>query len=144
MGDAISAHTELTTPASDDEFILNDKDVSTTKKITHDNLFSVIKRIRTDIKAVTDDTVIFDFDDNEEITDTLTGNPTFTTSNRAKGKHKIIHLDGGASDRTFSLPAWIFYGTKPTKITANKKGVLSLTCLGTTEALVRAVFVEEA
>ena len=144
MGDAISAFDELTTPASDDQFALNDKSVPKTKRISHDNLFSVIKRIRTDIKALANDTVIFDFDDNEEVTDTLTVNPTFTTSNRAKGKHKIIHRDGGASDRTFSLPAWIFYGTKPTKITANKKGVLSLTCLGTTEALVRAVFVEEA
>ena len=143
MGDAISAFDELTTPASDDQFAVNDKSVPKTKRISHDNLLSVIKRLRTDIKALANDTVILDFDDNEEVTLTLTGTSAFTTSNRAKGKHKIIHIDGGASARAISFAAWIFYSEKPTTTTANKKSILTLTCLGTTEALVRAVFVEE-
>lgn len=143
MGDAISAHDELTTPASDDQFILNDKSVPQTKRISHDNVFSVIKRIRTDIKALSNDTVAIDFDDTEEVTLTLTTTATFTTLNKVKGKHKIIHLDGGAADRTLNFPAWKFYSAKPTKITANKVAVLSLTCLGSTDALIRAVYSEQ-
>ena len=54
-------------------------------------------------------------------------------------------MDSDGSARTFTFPSgWVFYGTKPTTTTADKKSILSLSCLGATEALCRAVFVEEA
>ena len=51
--------------------------------------------------------------------------------------------NGSANTLTFS-EAWVFYGTKPTATTADKKSILSLSCLGATEALCRAVYVEQA
>ena len=144
MGDAISAFPGLITPQSNDEIAIVETATSTTKRQSHDNLHSNLKRLRTDIKALANDTVAIDFNDNEEVTITFTVNPTFTTSNRAIGKHKIIHIDPGASNRTVTFPSWIFYGTKPTTFKASKKSILSLTCLGTTDALIRAVFAEEA
>lgn len=47
MGDAISAHDELTTPASDDEFVLVDKSVPKTKKITLQNYLKIIDILTT-------------------------------------------------------------------------------------------------
>ena len=57
----------------------------------------------------------------------------------------MIHMDSDGSARTFTFPTnWVFYGTKPTTTVADKKSILSLSCLGSAEADVRAVFVEEA
>jgi hypothetical protein len=89
-------------------------------------------------------TVNIDFDTNEEIIlGQLTGNITFTSSNEAKGKHKTIHMESDGSARSFTFPDWFFYGTEPSATTASKKSVLSLTCLGTADTDVRAVYVEE-
>ena len=90
-------------------------------------------------------TTDIDFDDNEEETLSLTGNVTFTGSNYGIGKHKTIHITSDASARTFTFPTnWKFLGTKPTETVASKVSALSLTCLGSAEADVRAVFTEEA
>lgn len=66
---------------------------------------------------------------------TLTGNLTFTTSNRAEGLSVVLRLLPGASQRTLTFPVdWPFLGTKPANIAANKVGILSLTCFGSTDA----------
>jgi len=112
-----------------------------------DNIITGIKSLDTDI----DDlgwlaATVVDFDTNEEIIlGEITGTTTFTSTNRAKGKHKVIHMDsnGSANTLTFS-EAWLFYGTKPTATVADKKSILSLVCLGTAVGDVRAVFVEQA
>ena len=111
-----------------------------------DNIITGIKSLDMDIDVLTyGATTDIDFDDNEVETLALTGNIVFTGSNYALGKQKVIHMVSDASIRTFTFPTnWVFYGTKPTATVASKKSILSLSCLGGTEALVRAVFVEEA
>ena len=65
---------------------------------------------------------------------TLTGDVTFTTSNRANGRTCSIRIVSGASQRAFTFPIeWDFLGTKPATIAANKTAVLSLTFYGTTD-----------
>ena len=87
-----------------------------------------------------------DFNNNEETTLTISTTATFTGTNYGSGKHQTIHIaNSGASARTLNFPAgWIFYGEEPSSLTASKKACLSLTCLGSNEADVRAVYVEEA
>jgi hypothetical protein len=111
-----------------------------------DNIITGIKSLDMDIDVLTyGATTDIDFGDNEVETLSLTGNIIFTGSNYAIGKHKTLHMVSDGSARTFTFPSgWVFYGTKPTTTVASKKSILSLTCLGSAEADVRAVFVEEA
>lgn len=70
--------------------------------------------------------------DGQYRTITLTGNITFTTSNRAAGRTVVIRLLPGASERTLTFPAdWVFVSVIPTTIAANKTAILSLTFFGT-------------
>ena len=72
--------------------------------------------------------------DGQYRTITLTGNITFTTSNRAAGRTVVIRLLPGASERTLTFPAdWVFVSTKPATLAANKTAVLSLTYFGTAD-----------
>lgn len=72
--------------------------------------------------------------DGQYRTITLTGNITFTTSNRAAGRTVVIRLLPGASERTLTFPAgWVFVTTKPATLAANKTAVLSLTFFGTAD-----------
>ena len=65
---------------------------------------------------------------------TLTGNVTFTTSNRAAGRAVVIRLLSGASTRNLTFPAgWVFLGAVPTTLAANKTAVLSVTFFGTAD-----------
>jgi hypothetical protein len=65
---------------------------------------------------------------------TLTGNVTFTTSNRAVGRAVVVRLLSGASERTLNFPAgWVFLGAVPTTLAANKTAVLSVTFFGTAD-----------
>ena len=65
----------------------------------------------------------------------LTGNLTFTTSNRAAGRQVTLRLLADGSARTLTFPAgWRFLGTKPTEIAASKVGVLSLMFFGTADS----------
>ena len=82
-------------------------------------------------------TVNLDMDalDGQYRTISLTGDLTFTSSNRAAGRMVVIRLIADASDRTLTFPAdWKFLGTKPASIAASKTGVLSLTFFGTADA----------
>ena len=65
---------------------------------------------------------------------TLTGDVSFTSSNRANGRMVSIRILPGASQRTLTFPVeWDFLGTKPATIAANKTAVLSLTFYGTSD-----------
>jgi hypothetical protein len=76
---------------------------------------------------------------------TLTGNVTFTTSNREAGRFVSIRILPGASLRTLTFPTdWKFIGTKPTNIAANKVGVLSITFFGTGDIDCVAAYAVEA
>ena len=112
----------------------------------NDNIISGIHSLDTDIDTVAyGSSVALDFNDNEEIIlGELTGAIEFTTSNRALGKHKTIHIDCDGTDRAFTFPSWVWIGAVPTTATADKRSVLSLTCLGTADTDIRAVFTSEA
>jgi len=72
--------------------------------------------------------------DGQYRTITLTGDLTFTTSNRANGRKAVLRLVPGASQRTLTFPAgWVFVGTKPSTLAASKTAVLSLTFFGTAD-----------
>jgi hypothetical protein len=64
----------------------------------------------------------------------LTGNLTFTTSNRATGRSVTLRLISDASTRTLTFPAgWKFMGTRPANIAANKVGMLTVLFFGTAD-----------
>lgn len=66
---------------------------------------------------------------------TLTGNPTFTTSNLAAGRTVTVILAAGGSSRTLAFPAWIFVGAAaPTTLASGKTGVFTVTATSTTDA----------
>ena len=63
------------------------------------------------------------------------GTVTITASNYRAGSIKTVRIVAGGSSRTLNFPTnWVFVGTKPTTISANKTGMLTVTSFGTTEA----------
>jgi len=89
-------------------------------------------------------TINLDFAGNEiQLMPALTGNITFTGSNYAVGRTKTIRILGHAStDYTLAFPSgWTFIGsTAPTKLSASKTAILTLTSMGTTEANIVASY----
>lgn len=77
---------------------------------------------------------------------TLTGNPTFTTSNRAAGRYLELRLDAGGSTRTLAWPAgWIAFGAAlPTSLASGAVLRLAIFCRSTTDASVDATSVVSA
>lgn len=66
---------------------------------------------------------------------TLTGNPTFTTSNRGAGRTVTVKLTAGASPRTITWPSWIPLGAAlPTTLASGKVAVFTVTMFDTTDA----------
>jgi len=64
----------------------------------------------------------------------LTGNLTFTTSNRAAGRTVTLRLICDGTQRTLTVPAdWKFVGSKPANIAASKTAILSLSYFGTAD-----------
>jgi len=108
------------------------------------NLDNIQKSIY-DISTVTSSTTIaLDFNTDDLNTLALAHDTTFSSSNLAAGKQLEIHITSAAA-QTLAFPAgWTFYGDKPTTTTAGKDSILYLTSLSTTDASVKAVFVEEA
>lgn len=83
--------------------------------------------------------VALDFDSNAMQTVALTGNITFTTSNKAAGRRKIVRIVCDSSGRNFTFPSWTFIGAAgPASIAANKVALLQLDCFGTAESDVLA------
>jgi hypothetical protein len=74
----------------------------------------------------------------------LTGDITFTTSNRAAGRGIKIKILADGSTRNFTFPAWIFLGTAPTSIAANKTAILSIQAYSTTDASIVAAYSVQA
>jgi hypothetical protein len=63
----------------------------------------------------------------------LTGNITFTTSNKASGRTKHVRIICDGTARTFTFPAWVWIGNAPTTIAASKTAVLVLMCYGSAD-----------
>lgn len=71
----------------------------------------------------------------------LSGNVTFSTTNRAQGYELSARLVGGTGAFTFTFPSWVFVGgVAPTSLAAGKTGILSLRCFGTAETDVIASY----
>ncbi len=75
----------------------------------------------------------------------LTGNVTFTTSNKAAstGIYVTVRVVADGTNRTLTFPGtWVWVGsTPPATIIASKVGILSLICFGATDADVVASWV---
>lgn len=80
---------------------------------------------------------------NDTQTETLTGNVTFTTSNKVSGRCKFLRIICDGTPRTFTFPAgWVFMNnTAPTGIAASKTAVLTLQCFGTADTDIVAAYV---
>ena len=81
-------------------------------------------------------TVDVDFNGNAVLTQgPLTGVVTYTGSSYTAGSSVTIRVTNGSTERSLSFPTnWVFVGTKPSTIAANKVGILTVTSFGTTEA----------
>lgn len=75
---------------------------------------------------------------------TLTGNITFTTSNRVAGRSKTIRLICDGTNRTLTFPAWKWVGAAaPAEITASKTAILTITAFGTADTDIVAAYAVE-
>jgi hypothetical protein len=89
-------------------------------------------------------TTDIDLDTDGFQTVTLTGNITFTTSNRAAGRSKTIRIVGDSSLRTLSFPGWTFVGAAaPASLAANKDAILTITAFGTADTDIVAAYAVE-
>jgi hypothetical protein len=78
--------------------------------------------------------VALDFDGGKQQHVDLTGNITFTTSNKAAGKMIELKILADGSVRSFTFPSWKFVGAAaPASIAANKTAFLKLHCYGTAD-----------
>lgn len=77
----------------------------------------------------------------------LTGNPTFSTANRANGLFKSIRIDSNGSSRSISFTSgWVWLGTDNSAgvtLASGKSAVLSLTCYGSNETDIVACYVAQ-
>lgn len=65
----------------------------------------------------------------------LTGDPTFSTSNRAAGREVTLIIAAGGSTRTLTWPSWLAVGAAlPTSLASGKTLVVSVTFVDTTDA----------
>ena len=65
----------------------------------------------------------------------LSGDVTFTTSNRAAGREVTLILSAGGASRTLAWPSWLVVGTAlPTTLASGKTTVVTATCTDTTDA----------
>ena len=114
-----------------------------TVDVAGNNIDNIQKLIH-DLETITSSTAITVNFNNEDLAKlALAHDTTFSSSNLAVGKTKEIHITS-SSAQTMDFPeGWTFYGTKPTTTSAGKDSVLQLTSIGSTDADVKAVFVEE-
>lgn len=88
--------------------------------------------------------VALDFDSNAMQTIALTGDITFTTSNKAAGRRKVLRIVCDGTGRNFTFPSWKFVGAAgPASIAASKVARLELDCFGTAEGDVLARYLAE-
>lgn len=108
---------------------------------TLDSLFN------TEALGTTTGAISLDLNDEKYQTVVLTGDPTFSTSNRAPARFLSLKLDANGSDRSLSFSAsWKWLGTDHSAgvtLSNGKIAVLSLTCYGTAETDIVATYVAE-
>lgn len=102
----------------------------------------------TGTESTTTGTIAIDLTPGKEIDKVvLTGAPTFNTTNRAAGLFKSIRIEANGADRALSFNAsWKWLGTDNSAgvtLSNGKIAVLSLTCYGTAETDIVAVYVAQ-
>lgn len=71
----------------------------------------------------------------------LTGDITFTTSNKASGRQVTVFITSDASSRNLTFPSWVFVGgSAPASIAASKTAALTILTTSTTDASVIASY----
>lgn len=81
------------------------------------------------------------FDGDGVRTVSLTGNITFTTSNRGANKTVTVRIVCDGTGRTFAFPGWKFVGgAAPASIAASKTAILTLLCFGANDSDVVASY----
>lgn len=71
----------------------------------------------------------------------LSGNPTFTSSNRAAGRSVTVKLIAGGAGRTITWPAWIpLSAALPTSLASGKVAVFTVVFWDTTDAAATAAY----
>lgn len=69
----------------------------------------------------------------------LSGDVTFTTSNRAAGREVTLVLSAGGSSRALTWPSWLVVGAAlPTTLASSKTTVVTATCTDATDAAIIA------
>lgn len=91
---------------------------------------------RTPVTTEASDTIGITFNtESGLLTRAAAGTVTFTGASYTAGVTVTCRVVAGAAQRTLAFPAgWVFVGSKPTAIAANKSGILTVTSFGTTEA----------
>jgi hypothetical protein len=91
-------------------------------------------------------TTNIDFDALTEQTLAITGNTTFTTSNRLAGRKKLLKILCDSGTRGLTFPAWKFVGTPtvPAVMFANTTAFLLLECFDANDTGVVARWIAEA
>lgn len=104
------------------------------------------KKVSVAVLEPTTGAVAVDMDADDIYTHALTGDPTYSTSNRVNGSSVLVRVDANGVDRTPSFPAgWAWLTGVPATFTTGKTGLLSLLVAGgTAESDVVASFVEES
>jgi hypothetical protein len=105
-----------------------------------------LSEVKVAFRSSTAATETLNFATGEEIVrSTREGTLAFAGSNYTAGVSKTVVWNGGAASRSVTFPAgWVFVSFKPTTLAANKRGVLALTCHGTSEGDVTAAWAAQA
>lgn len=105
------------------------------------NVDKLTKPIRTLTYAATTD-LDFSGADNRDLA--LTGDVTFTTSNKASGLSLRLRIKADGSSRNFTFPSWVFVdAAAPASIGANKTAILELQAYGSADSDVVARYTVE-
>lgn len=115
-----------------------------TSALTVNNTLTADRTVMTQETVAYAATTNIDFNGKGHQTVSLTGNVTFTTSNRGAGKMVLVRIISDASIRTYTLPAWVFVGAAaPASIAASKTGLLQLWCFGAADTDIVARYLEQ-
>ena len=135
--------TEKTALVDSEEFVINDvAGGDADKKVTRGAILDNVTNIIHDLSTSGTD-VDFDEDELQEIS--ISANTTFTGTNYAIGKTKVLKITTDGTLRTLAFPAgWVFVGTKPADQAASKTGILTLTSFTAIESGIVAAYAVEA
>lgn len=135
------------TDAESSPYIIRPDDYATTTnekvwELCSINALKLTRPIRTLTYSGTTD---LDFSGADRRDLALTGDVTFTTSNKASGLSLRLRIKADGSSRNYTFPSWVWVGgTAPTALAANKTSILDLECFGSADTDVVARYSVES